>query len=133
MLKVQLSIPELKTQALAIREMALDPLATLQTLVGNLRVGFEDWMNDLMKAELALHLGREPYERKGTQGTIATATRAGRSRSSPSAPSSSGFPETARDRSRRVWFPSAFSTTPASNRTSRCCFSGAHPPARSSS
>jgi hypothetical protein len=53
MLKVQLSIPELKTQALAIREMALDPLATLQTLVGNLRVGFEDWMNDLMKPELA--------------------------------------------------------------------------------
>ena len=68
MLKVQLSIPELKSQALAIREMALDPLATLQTLVGDLRVRFEEWMNDVMRAELTLHLGRELYERRGAAG-----------------------------------------------------------------
>jgi putative transposase len=39
-------------------------MPTLQGLVGGLRPRFEEWLNDLMKAELALHLGREPYERK---------------------------------------------------------------------
>ena len=55
MLKVKLSIPDLKAQVWAIREMALDPVATLQTLVSDLRPRFEEWMNDLMKAELSLH------------------------------------------------------------------------------
>ncbi len=60
MLKVQLSIPDLKAQVQSIREMALDPVATLQSLVSDLRPGFEEWMNDLMKAELSLHPSREP-------------------------------------------------------------------------
>ena len=64
MLTVQVSVPELKAHAQAIREMAQDPMTTLQTLAGDLRPRFEGWLNDLMKAELALHLGREPYERK---------------------------------------------------------------------
>jgi len=64
MLTVQFSFPELKAHAQAIREMAQDPMTTLQTLAGDLRPRFEGWLNDLMKAELALHLGREPYERK---------------------------------------------------------------------
>ena len=63
MLTVQVSVPELKAHARAIREMAQDPMKTLQTLAGDLRPRFEGWLNDLMKAELALHLGREPYER----------------------------------------------------------------------
>ncbi len=63
MLKVQVSFPELKAQAQAIRELARDPMTTLQGLVRGLRPRFEEWLNDLMKAELALHLGREPYER----------------------------------------------------------------------
>lgn len=66
MLTVQLSVPELKAHAQAIREMAQDPMTTLQTLAGDLRPRFEGWLNDLMKAELALHLGREPYERKAS-------------------------------------------------------------------
>ena len=37
MLKVQVSIPELKSHALAIREMAMDPMTTLQSLAGDLR------------------------------------------------------------------------------------------------
>jgi putative transposase len=64
MLKVQLSIPEMKAQMQAIQEMALDPVATLSSLVVNLRSGFEQWLSDLMQAELALHLGRDPYERR---------------------------------------------------------------------
>jgi putative transposase len=64
MLKVQLSIPEMKAQMQAIQEMALDPVATLSSLVANLRSGFEQWLSDLMQAELVLHLGRDPYERR---------------------------------------------------------------------
>ncbi len=64
MLKVQVSVPELKARAAAIREMAADPMTTLQTLAGDLRGKFEAWMNELMVAELSLHLGRERYERK---------------------------------------------------------------------
>ncbi len=64
MLKVQVSFPELKAHAQAIRAMARDPMTTLRALAGDLRPRFEDWLNELMKAELALHLGREPYERK---------------------------------------------------------------------
>jgi putative transposase len=64
MLKVQVSFPELKAHAQAIRAMAQNPMTTLQALVGDLRPRFAEWMNDLMKAELALHLGRAPYERK---------------------------------------------------------------------
>lgn len=64
MFTVQVSVPELKAHAQALREMAQDPMTTLQTLAGELRPRFEGWLNDLMKAELALHLGREPYERK---------------------------------------------------------------------
>ena len=67
MLKVQISIPEMKAQALAIREMAMDPMTTLQTLAGDLRGRFEEWMNELMQAELALHVGRERYERTGSR------------------------------------------------------------------
>jgi putative transposase len=63
MLNVQVSIPEMKAHAQAIRAMAMDPMKTLQTLAGDLRGCFEGWMNELMQAELALHLGREPYER----------------------------------------------------------------------
>jgi putative transposase len=63
MLKVQLSVPELKQELAAVQALALDPLATLERLVGNLRGSFEAWMNDLMTAELSIQLGREPYER----------------------------------------------------------------------
>ncbi len=63
MLKIQVSIPELKAHAQAIRAMAMDPMTTLQTLAGDLRGRFEDWTNEFMQAELSLHLGREPYER----------------------------------------------------------------------
>ena len=64
MLKVRVSFPEMKAHAQAIRAMAQDPMTTLQTLAGDLRPRFEGWLNDLMKAELTLHVGREPYERK---------------------------------------------------------------------
>jgi putative transposase len=64
MLKVQLSIPDLKAQVLALREMAQDPMALLQSLTSELRPRFEEWMNELLVSELSLHLGREPYERK---------------------------------------------------------------------
>ncbi len=64
MLTVQVSVPEMKAHAQAIRAMAQDPMTTLQTLAGDLRPRFEGWLNDLMRAELALHLGREPYERR---------------------------------------------------------------------
>ena len=64
MLKIQVSLPELKAHAQMIRGMARDPMTTLQTLAGDLRPRFEEWLNDLMKAELTLHVGREPYERK---------------------------------------------------------------------
>ena len=64
MLNVQVSFPELKAHAQAIRELARDPMTTLQGLAGGLRPRFEEWLNDLMKAELALHLGRDLYERK---------------------------------------------------------------------
>ena len=64
MLKIQVSFPELKAHAEMIRGMARDPMATLQMLAGHLRPRFEEWLNDLMKAELTLHVGREPYERK---------------------------------------------------------------------
>ena len=67
MLKVQISIPELKSHALAIREMAMDPMTTLQSLAGDLRGRFEGWMNELMQAELSIHLGRERYERTGSR------------------------------------------------------------------
>jgi putative transposase len=67
MLKVQLSIPELKSHALAIREMAMDPMTTLQALAGDVRGRFEEWMNELMQAELSLHVGRERYERTGSR------------------------------------------------------------------
>ena len=63
MLKIQVSIPEMKALAESIRSMAVDPMTTLQTLAGDIRGRFEDWMNELMQAELSLHLGREPYER----------------------------------------------------------------------
>ncbi len=64
MLTVQVSVPEMKAHAQAIRAMAQDPMTTLQTMAGDLRPRFEGWLNDLMRAELALHLGREPYERR---------------------------------------------------------------------
>jgi putative transposase len=64
MLKVQLSIPDLKAQVLSLREMAQDPMALLQSLTAELRPRFEEWMNDLLVSELSLHLGREPFERK---------------------------------------------------------------------
>lgn len=64
MLKVQLSIPDLKAQVLALREMAQDPMTLLQSLTSELRPRFEQWMNELLVSELSLHLGREPYERK---------------------------------------------------------------------
>ena len=67
MLKVQVSIPELKSHALAIREMAMDPMTTLRSLAGDLRGRFEDWMNELMQAELSIHVGRERYERTGSR------------------------------------------------------------------
>jgi hypothetical protein len=41
MLKVQLSIPELKAQVLALHEMAQDPTALLQSLSDELRPRFE--------------------------------------------------------------------------------------------
>jgi putative transposase len=63
MLKIQVSIPEMKTLAESVRAMAVDPMTTLQTLAGDLQGRFEDWTNELMQAELSLHLGREPYER----------------------------------------------------------------------
>lgn len=47
MLKVQISVPEMKAHAQAIREMARDPMTTLQTLAGDLRPRFEGWLNDL--------------------------------------------------------------------------------------
>ncbi len=78
MLKVQLSIPDLKAQIQAVREMALDPVATLQTLVSDLRPRFEEWMNDLMKAELSLHLGREAYQRSAVKGNHRNGYRARR-------------------------------------------------------
>jgi len=56
MLKIQVSIPELKAHAAAIREMAADPMAMLQRLAGDMRGNFEAWMNELMVAELSLHL-----------------------------------------------------------------------------
>ena len=65
MLSVQLSIPDLKAQVLALRELAQDPMALLQSITSQVRPSFEGWMNDLLAAELSLHLGREPYERKG--------------------------------------------------------------------
>ena len=55
MLKVQVSFPELKAHAQAIRTMAQDPMTTLQGLAGAVRPRFEGWLNDLMKAELTLH------------------------------------------------------------------------------
>jgi len=64
MLKVQVSVPELKAHAAAIREVAADPMTMLQKLAGDLRGNFEAWMNELLVAELSLHLGREPYEQK---------------------------------------------------------------------
>jgi putative transposase len=67
MLKVQVSIPELKSHAVAIREMAIDPMTTLQALAGDVRGRFEEWMNELMQAELSLHVGRERYERTGSR------------------------------------------------------------------
>jgi len=63
MLKIQVSIPEMKALAESVRTTAMDPMKTLQTLAGDLRGRFEDWTNELMQAELSLHLGREPYER----------------------------------------------------------------------
>ena len=57
MLKIQVSIPELKAHATAIRKMAADPMVVLQKLAGDLRGNFEAWMNELMVAELSLHLG----------------------------------------------------------------------------
>jgi putative transposase len=64
MLKIQLSIPEMKAQMQAIQEMALDPMGTLSSLVEDFRGGFEHWLRELMQAELTLHLGRDRYERK---------------------------------------------------------------------
>ncbi len=58
MLKVQLSIPDLKAQVLALREMAQDPMALLQSLTAELRPRFGEWMNELLASELSLHLGR---------------------------------------------------------------------------
>jgi putative transposase len=63
MLKIQVSIPEMKALAESVRSMAVDPMTTLQTLAGDIRGRFEGWTNELMQAELSLHLGREPYER----------------------------------------------------------------------
>lgn len=65
MLSVQLSIPDLKAQVQALRELAQDPMALLQSITSQVRPSFEGWMNELLAAELSLHLGREPYERKG--------------------------------------------------------------------
>jgi transposase-like protein len=79
MLKVQLSIPDLKAQVLSLREMAQDPMALLQSLTAELRPRFEEWMNDnhrngLRSRRLTLKglgtLGlRIPRDREGTYGT----------------------------------------------------------------
>ena len=53
MLKVQVSIPELKSHALAIREMAMDPMTTLQTLAGDLRPRFEGWLLYVSESPIA--------------------------------------------------------------------------------
>jgi hypothetical protein len=45
MLKVKLSIPELKAHVLALHEMAQDPMALLQSLSDELRPRFEGWVN----------------------------------------------------------------------------------------
>jgi len=45
MLKIQVSIPEMKALAESVRSMAVDPMTTLQTLAGDLRGRFEDWTN----------------------------------------------------------------------------------------
>ena len=63
----------MKAHAHAIRAMTQNPMTTVQTLAGDLRPRSAEWMNDPMKAELALHLRRVPYERKPI-GTIAMAT-----------------------------------------------------------
>ena len=62
-MKVQLSVPELKREVLAVRALASDPMGALQRLAGDLRERFEGFMNDLLQAELSMQLGREPYER----------------------------------------------------------------------
>ena len=64
MLTVQLSVPEVKSQLQTLQAMALEPMAALQSLVSTLRGSFEAWLNELLQAELTLHLGREAYERK---------------------------------------------------------------------
>ena len=64
MLTVQLSVPEVKSQLQTLQAMALEPMAALQSLVSTLRGSFEGWLNELLQAELTLHLGREAYERK---------------------------------------------------------------------
>ena len=63
MLKVQLSVPELKREVMAVRALTSDPVGALQRLAGDVRAGFEGFVNDLLDAELTMHLGREPYER----------------------------------------------------------------------
>ena len=77
MLKVQLSIPDLKAQVLALREMAQDPMALLQSLTAELRPRFAEWMNELLVSELSLHLGRSPTSGRRDRATTATDLGAG--------------------------------------------------------
>lgn len=63
MLKVQLSVSDLKREVLAVRALTSDPMGALQRLAGDVRAGFEGFVNDLLEAELTMHLRREPYER----------------------------------------------------------------------
>lgn len=58
MLKVQLSVPELKREVLAIRSLTSDPMGALQRLAGDVRAGFEGFVNDLRVSVDREHLDR---------------------------------------------------------------------------
>jgi hypothetical protein len=55
----------MKAHAAAVREMAVDPMTTLQALAGNLDGRFEAWTYELTQAELAAHVDRYRYQRTG--------------------------------------------------------------------
>jgi hypothetical protein len=123
MLKVQVSIPELKAHAEAIRAMAMDPMKTLQTLAGDLRGRFQDWTNEVMQAELSLHLDREPYERTAqSPKNHRDGYRSRRIRVKGLGTLELRVPRTGRESSRVRWSRSGSSTTRASSRISGCCF-----------
>jgi putative transposase len=63
MLRLQVSVPEVKAQVQALQALAGDPMQLLQTAVAGVRGHVETWLNALLAAELTLHVGREPYER----------------------------------------------------------------------